>query len=166
MDAIRIQGGGSVAVVSDPQEMRAVVRVNDKNVFRLTTTKLDAYIDMLLSVKVELSVEKAKREAALEVERDKVAKHVGELLGKSGKQKFVVIAAVDTDEVDAGYGVMRQDTWVQWCNMEVEPDIQDRFGLLYGNSELVDTYDSFEGVMQAINDAEGEIAGIHACLAY
>lgn len=81
------------------------------------------------------------------------------------KTKFVIIAAVDTDDNDAGYGLMRKEAWDQWEKMEVEPDINDRFGLLYGGSELVDTYDTWEGVMQSLNDADGEIVGVHAALA-
>jgi hypothetical protein len=79
------------------------------------------------------------------------------------EQKFIVIAVAGEIK---GFGLMAKGSYDAWNKNQIFQDIPDAFALLYGNCPLVDTYDTWDGVMQSLKDCNGEIADVICAIAY
>lgn len=78
------------------------------------------------------------------------------------KQRMVIIAAVDSDEADAGYGVMTERSFEN----AVGPQDRQRFSLLYGNYSKCETFDTFEAAMQHITECDGKLVNVHGAIGF
>lgn len=77
------------------------------------------------------------------------------------KQRMVVIVGVDSDEGQAGFGVLREDTFEN--DMQ---EVDDLFSLLYGGDARVDTFDTWPAAVQHVAECGGEIVDVHGAIAY
>ena len=82
-------------------------------------------------------------------------------------EKFVIIVGVDPKDRSAGYGVMLAESYKKWEAGEIGgSDLPDRFSLLYGGCDMVDTFDTWHAATLNVADCEGEISDVLACVAY
>lgn len=82
------------------------------------------------------------------------------------KTGFTVIVAVHHKDGAAGYGIIRTESYKSWEQGEAEPDVPDAFGLLYGNSELTETFQSWKAAADHVAECGGEIDDVVPCMAY
>jgi hypothetical protein len=86
-------------------------------------------------------------------------------MGKPVSPKMIIVVGVDSDEMDAGYGVMTQAAFNKWEGGARQKN-PDRFSLLFDNHPQCDTYHTFDGAMKAIVEANGRLVNVHAAMAY
>lgn len=77
--------------------------------------------------------------------------------------KYVIIVGIDAKN-NLAYGVMNKTTYERWLAGEVETTIKDAYNLLYGGSDLVETFLTWEGATQHISECEGVLNNVVACV--
>lgn len=82
------------------------------------------------------------------------------------KTGFTIIVAMTTKDAAAGYGAIRTESFKAWEDGEAEPDVRDAFGLLYGNSELAETFQTWKAAADHVAECGGEIDDVVPCMAY
>lgn len=82
------------------------------------------------------------------------------------EKAFVLIVAVNSDNVSAGFGVMRKVTFDKWNAGYSYENIPDAFGLLYGGCDACDTFDIFHAAQMHIAECDGVLVDVIPTLAY
>lgn len=82
------------------------------------------------------------------------------------KTGFTIIVAMTPGDGAAGYGVIRTESFKAWEDGEAEPDVNDAFGLLYGNSDLAETFQTWKAAADHVADCGGAIDDVVPCMAY
>jgi len=79
-------------------------------------------------------------------------------MADTDKQEMVIVVGVDSDEAQAGFGVIRQDAF--------EEHDGDLFALLYGGNEKCDTFDTWQAAVQHVEECDGRIVDVFGAIAY
>lgn len=86
--------------------------------------------------------------------------------GEGGpREPYTVITAINPESELGCYGVMRSASYERWLSGGAETEIKHAYGLLYGKSDLVDTFETWQAAADHVHECGGTIGNVIPCTA-